>query len=654
MGSAPHDDLRVLASFDLAGCERRGRVLDAFETDRAVERRFLAGWRNLLTPSLGRIGRDRGSSLFILVSDAGRPALEWTTTVPALLAAGDATWADYEARGVVRPMVSWTFPYFHDEATHDHQAWIGLAFRIQDSRRHYFAGFVGGRDLVIAARDDANWITLNRLGFSADMRRYYRLAVRCKGDRISLSVDGEEALCVCDGRWAAGGAGLYSNSVSRWASVEVVCPEADAARVEARVREKNQGRREALTSAPPARVFGEVPLPLRPGESAEFVDLARGDDLILIRASGGVSPAVLALDRSGREVWRRDFPGDPAGPLLKSEDVDADGRPEVVVIAGSQMLVLEGQDGRVRRSIQLPEGCPYIRLRGERMKPYGRCPLIWRTAGKDLPARIFLFESTGAGGHTIWSFDHDLRLRWRHLNDAGRFGHNLAACDVDGDGRQEVVAGYYALDDDGREVWGVKDRDLIFKQDHTDNLYAGPLEDGGPPRVVAACGEAGALFLDGRNGEVLARLRGLGHMQRLVAGRFLPGEGGVQVWMWTDWGSPGIYYLFDKDARVRHRMQPDPRLAVGLTVAWQPGGDLLLMQGVRGAQGLWDGQGRMVVDLCDTPAVPQSLRPTETGLPVCAPFRVCRFSGDPTDRVLAVDGGRLLVFGPAGEQDAPR
>jgi len=154
------------------------------EADQSVEDGFFAGWANALTPSVGRWARQRFSSLFCIVEDAGRPALEWTTTTPCLLIAGGATWADYEVGCRVRCLSTRSFPYFHDEATLDYQGRTGVAFRVQDSRRHYFAGFHEGRGLTVAAREDGNWSVLNSVEFDVDRNRWYCLEARCAGDAI--------------------------------------------------------------------------------------------------------------------------------------------------------------------------------------------------------------------------------------------------------------------------------------------------------------------------------------------------------------------------------------------------------------------------------------------------------------------------------------
>jgi hypothetical protein len=639
----------LLAKIDLRKCAFRGRVLDPLEPDQRIEKKYFAGWRNLLTASLGRLSAHRGSAMFNLIEDDGRPALEWTTNLPFLLVAGDEAWGDVELRAETRCIMTDSFPYFHDEMTFDYHGRTGVAFRAQDSRRHYFAGFDHGQRVVIAAREDANWIVLNSAPFSVDRRRWYALALRCAGDRFELRVDGELWLTAQDARWRTGPAGLYSNTVSRWAGAEVLCAPAEVRAAAARRRASEADLRGARRRWPGLRKLAQIALPPTPAapKFAAVLDEARG--AFLIRWEGPAGSGLAALERTGRELWRREWPGPGRALQIKCADIDLDGAPEAVVMNGDEILVLDGATGATRAAAPYPEGCPFIRHRGEKGAFKGRVPYLWQLAGPDRPARIVLFEYTGAGAHTIVCLDHNLNFRWRHLNYAGKAGHDLKAYDVDGDGRLEVVAAYYAVNDEGETVWRVRDQDLVFKQDHADNLFVGPMdaEGRGPAKIVASCGEAGAMFVRAATGDIFAQRRGLGHVQRLAGGRFRPESPGVQVWLWTDWGSPSIYYLFDENATLLHRFQPDPLPANGVAVTWRAdGAQLLLIQGTRRAQGLWDGQGRRIIDLVDGPGLPPSVVPTETGLPVLQPFDVCRLLRADVDQLVTVADGKLIVFGP--------
>lgn len=628
----------VLASFHLENCTYRGRILDPLETDPWVEEQFFEGWRNALMPAPSRWStKNKGSSFINVVDDADRPALDLCERLPILFINGDASWADYEIECEVRCMMTEAFPYAHDENTWDFKGKTGIAFRVQDSRRHYFAGFEHGSRLVVAARDDANWIVLNATKFDVDRRRYYRLTARCEGERISVYVDGEPLLIADDSRWPQGPAGVYANCQARWYCAEVRATQDEAAAVETRRAEHAQAVASAAASVPAVEKLDEFAFSVEQPEQSTFTlfddekrhFLFTWDEAV----DGTAGKGLLVCDRDGRTVWRRIVPC-PGGFTYAAADLDLDGVQEIVALTGTEMLVLDGGSGETKANAEYPEGCPFITLRGEKARFSARSPHLWHTNGFDQPARIFLAYSTGAGGYTIWCYDHELQHRWTHQNYAGKYGHNIASYDVNDDGRAEVVAGYYCLDDDGQVVWRVRDQDLIYKQDHTDNLWVGPMGEGGGgrPKIVAACGEGGVIFIDARSGEILAQRRGLGHMQRLTVGWFRHDLPGLQTWAWTDWGSPGIYCLFDENARLLHRFQPDPRVTTGSTVTWWPDGrQLLSLPTIGGLRALWDGYGRPLVDLSILPQAPSCMaRLLDTG----------------TDQFVVLEGDRLSVYGP--------
>ena len=98
----------------------------------------------------------------------------------------------------------------------------------------------------------------------------------------------------------------------------------------------------------------------------------------------------------------------------------------------------------------------------------------------------------------LWRWDN----RWeRHLGRWGQGAHTMHAVDLDNDGRDEVLLGSIALDDDGSILWEQK-------LGHPDHVYVGdidPLRDG--LEVVFGIEtrqpKNGVLMVDGKSGQVL-------------------------------------------------------------------------------------------------------------------------------------------------------
>lgn len=557
-----------------------GRVLCYHEkTERPVEKLF-DGWCNFQPiPSVPRQLKKPSASATtqIVHEEDGRTVFEWPQELPLVFVKLLDPGETFRVETRVRPVCNETFPYHHDEMTWDRHGRTGVVFGLQDARRYYFAGFFGGTKLMIAIREDAGWRSINERPWAVDPRHYYDLALTRNGSRIELSLDGGLVLATYDDKWTNGFAGVYTNTVTRWESARISAP------------------------------FKPRPSAAAPGsfrETSKFTLPGQNPGLLCGTPEGGLvfktttetGGQLLLVQPDGTRLWEHPTP--TSDLLASSVDLDRDGIPEIVVTNGKTIQVLKSDDGSVTAEIPYPEGSPFLRPQGAPAKLSGPYPFCYATGGPEAPVRLYFYEYTGAGGHTIWSYDHQLKLRWVHHNSAAKYGHRLTSCDVDNDGREELVAGYYALDDDGKEVWRIRDSSLITKQEHTDNLYAGPLGPEGLPTMVAACGESGALFLNLGDGQIRIQRRTLGHMQRLAVGRFHPERSGNHVWMWTDWGSPGIFFLFSEHGEILHRFQPDPDCATAEVIRWRQGSpDYLFLNGGTRALGLWDYQGHCVLNL---------------------------------------------------------
>jgi rhamnogalacturonan endolyase len=199
-----------------------------------------------------------------------------------------------------------------------------------------------------------------------------------------------------------------------------------------------------------------------------------------------------------------------------------------------------------------------------------------------------------------WDFrEGALRLRWTFDSDAGGPGnrayagqgnHNLSAGDVDGDGRDEIVYGGMAIDDDGKGLYSTG-------LGHGDAMHLADIDPARPGlevfRIQEPIGDAGAHLLDARTGEVLWRKPSA----RGGRGREGPGRGlaldvdprypGMECWV----AGGGIGGMFDaKGNRISDRAP-----ACNMGVYWD--GDFLreILDGTRIDK--WDNAGGRSVNL---------------------------------------------------------
>jgi rhamnogalacturonan endolyase len=148
-----------------------------------------------------------------------------------------------------------------------------------------------------------------------------------------------------------------------------------------------------------------------------------------------------------------------------------------------------------------------------------------------------------------WTFDsNQAGSKW-----AGQGNHNLSIADVDSDGRDEVVFGGMAVDDNGTGLWSTG-------YGHGDALHVGDLVPSRPGLEVFRIqertgGDAGSHLLDARTGATIwkkASAAGQEGPGRGVGDDIYPGNPGAELWS----SGAGISGLFD---------------AKGATIGRQPG-----------------------------------------------------------------------------------
>ncbi|MCP3786296.1 cellulose binding domain-containing protein [Micromonospora sp. A3M-1-15] len=134
-----------------------------------------------------------------------------------------------------------------------------------------------------------------------------------------------------------------------------------------------------------------------------------------------------------------------------------------------------------------------------------------------------------------WDFrDGTLRKRWTFDSNtsgngaaAGQGNHNLSVADVDGDGRQEIVYGAAAIDDNGRLLWSTGNG-------HGDAMHVGDLDPGRAGLEVFKVDEDGSKpsswMADARTGQLLWQTAPNGDNGRGVSDDVWAGSPGAESW----------------------------------------------------------------------------------------------------------------------------
>ncbi|CAN5386057.1 hypothetical protein BH09VER1_BH09VER1_07500 [soil metagenome] len=259
------------------------------------------------------------------------------------------------------------------------------------------------------------------------------------------------------------------------------------------------------------------------------------------RASAGGYPhektnrCVTALDLAGNILWqqgtplpfdRRRYHGGISAML---QDLNGDGCEELVLASTKDNVpivqVRRGTDGE-------------LVAERETGANYDLVPCDMRGLGAK---RDFLL---GTGLSLVFAYDENLNPLWDWSFHYGG-GHEHAAVDVEGKGRDDLFIGVSRLDASGRRIWWRPDLDDAMEGmdrcPHIDHVYVHQLYGGNKDYQVLWLGGRDAVCLDALDGSLIWRVVG-DHLQEGAVGRFDPANPDKQI------------YMFEKGASAEDRM----------------------------------------------------------------------------------------------------
>ena len=273
-------------------------------------------------------------------------------------------------------------------------------------------------------------------------------------------------------------------------------------------------------------------------------DLTGDGEAEIVSARHGVpargvhyTSSVVAHRLDGSVLWKW---GDPNARNAISHDVacqihdlDGDGRNEVVVAADRRVLLLDGATGRELRQFEIPENA-------------SDCITFANLSGGGRATDVLVKTRYGQ----IWAYHVDGKLLWT-VEKPGRTSHQPFPIDLDGDGRDEIIAGFAALNHDGSLRWRLPD--AICRGGHADAVRL--FRDGDRPEdkrlLLTHCGGNRMDLLDG-NGRVLWSVTGL-HFESVFSGeldRTLPGREIVVDIAHQPWGKSPLLVLDESGSLV--------------------------------------------------------------------------------------------------------
>ncbi|MFS0725555.1 hypothetical protein [Paenibacillus sp. 1P07SE] len=238
-------------------------------------------------------------------------------------------------------------------------------------------------------------------------------------------------------------------------------------------------------------------------------------ELVLIQADGGIDDRYVphqvqcatAYNLDGELLWQLGTPDPEAGGPgsdypAQLYDIDGDGCCELLCVMNKQFHIIDGKTGEIRAIRDLPDELAHD------------CIIIANLSGGPHARDIILKDRY----RRLWAMDSEWRLLWTH---EGNTGHYPWVHDIDGDGRDEVMAGYTMLDHDGTPLWSCQDL-----EDHADCLWIGDVRGDGTRQLVVG-GSVTVLY--DFAGRELWRYDGSIESQHVALGRFRADGPGLQV-----------------------------------------------------------------------------------------------------------------------------
>jgi len=275
----------------------------------------------------------------------------------------------------------------------------------------------------------------------------------------------------------------------------------------------------------------------------------------------------------GRKNWHHDV-------ACQIHDWDNDGRDEVMLCTKGALVELDGTTGKERRRLPIPDEAT-------------DCLVFCNLTGKDHPSDVLVKTRYTQ----IWAYNYAGDLLWTVENPGGyRTAHQPIPVDLDGDGRDEIMAGYAMLNADGTVRWVYQSKAVDQSVGHDDcfRVVRSAKTLDAFRLVLTCCGANNIAMVDG-NGKLLWEVSGH-HFESIDVGRVVSDPPGPQLVVDIDHMEPNlspIWVLDEHGNRLGRIVAAYCRHHVLLD--WDGDGLDEIMVGHDGA--VYNGQGKRIATL---------------------------------------------------------
>jgi hypothetical protein len=241
---------------------------------------------------------------------------------------------------------------------------------------------------------------------------------------------------------------------------------------------------------------------------------------------------VTAYDLKGKQLWQYGTPGTGHGASsdipIQVYDLDGDGKSEVfAAMSTTEITVLDGTTGTLQRKIPLPatgsnDCIAFANLRGKGWPQ----DIIVKTRYSQFWAITGIDDATSKAGTLLWN--QKLLPSDSTGSDLGT-GHYPLVYDWDGDGKDEVMGGYFFFESDGTQVWTTNTTSSPKLTMHADCLATADV-DGNPANgyEIVVGGNVAAMF-DWKTGKQLWQDTNTVEVQQMGIGEYRSDSAGLEV-----------------------------------------------------------------------------------------------------------------------------
>ena len=250
--------------------------------------------------------------------------------------------------------------------------------------------------------------------------------------------------------------------------------------------------------------------------------------------------AVSAYRLDGTPLWNWGNPAEGVAALhsdvpCQIHDWNRDGRQEVVVVMREHVVVLDGATGSEIFRFATPS------------TEAADCIVFANLTNSDEDDILLKTRYT-----QIWAFTSKGKLLWNVEKPGGQLtAHQPYPVDLDGDGVDEIAAGYAMLDHTGKLLWTV-DAAVNLGKGHLDCIRL--LRRGERPedtRLVLTCCSGEALMCVDGCGELVWEVKGR-HFESINIGLFFPDSDEKSILVDIDHADPGLgpLHVYDQDGAL--------------------------------------------------------------------------------------------------------